>query len=217
MSEWWTYRPSDFLLFSARAYYRLFELHNAATWPLHLLTIAAGLIMLVIALRRSRYRRWTIVALAPLWVVVAIAFLWRRYAPINWTATYAAVAFLAQALLLVLVMARSGDRQAAPGRRRVGALLAVAGVIAYPVIAPLAGRGVSTAEVFGIAPDPTAIATLGIVMLGASKGAWLGLVIPVLWCMTSAITLHTMESGEWVVPAAAALLAAVTSLITRHG
>ena len=29
MSEWWTYRPSDFLLFSARTYWRLFELHNA--------------------------------------------------------------------------------------------------------------------------------------------------------------------------------------------
>ena len=25
MSEWWTYRPSDFLLFAPRTYYRLFE------------------------------------------------------------------------------------------------------------------------------------------------------------------------------------------------
>ena len=33
MSEWWSYSPSDFLLFSARTYYRLFEIHNAALWP----------------------------------------------------------------------------------------------------------------------------------------------------------------------------------------
>ena len=29
MSEWWTYRLSDFLMFSPRTYHRLFELHNA--------------------------------------------------------------------------------------------------------------------------------------------------------------------------------------------
>ena len=33
MSEWWTYRPSDFLLFAPRTYYRLFELYNAEIWP----------------------------------------------------------------------------------------------------------------------------------------------------------------------------------------
>ena len=34
MSEWWTYTLSDFLLFSPRTYYRLFELHHRALWPL---------------------------------------------------------------------------------------------------------------------------------------------------------------------------------------
>ena len=29
MSEWWTYRLSNFLLFSPRTYYRLFELYNS--------------------------------------------------------------------------------------------------------------------------------------------------------------------------------------------
>ena len=33
MSEWWTYSLSDFLLFSPRTYYRLFELYNLAIWP----------------------------------------------------------------------------------------------------------------------------------------------------------------------------------------
>jgi hypothetical protein len=30
MSEWWTYSLWDFLLFSPRTYYRLFELYNLA-------------------------------------------------------------------------------------------------------------------------------------------------------------------------------------------
>ena len=31
MSEWWTYRLSDFLLYAPRTYFRLFELYND-TW-----------------------------------------------------------------------------------------------------------------------------------------------------------------------------------------
>ena len=63
MSEWWTYRAEDFLLFSPRVYWRMFELHNAALWPLHVLTLAAGfVIILLIAWRprrfHSRDRRW---------------------------------------------------------------------------------------------------------------------------------------------------------------
>jgi hypothetical protein len=38
MSEWWTYRPEDFLLFSPRVYWRMFELQNEVAcgpgnWP----------------------------------------------------------------------------------------------------------------------------------------------------------------------------------------
>src|SRR4029450_4190009 len=52
MSEGWTYRAEDFLLFSPRVYWRMFELHNAALWPLHLLTLAAGLIIILLIARR---------------------------------------------------------------------------------------------------------------------------------------------------------------------
>ena len=46
MSEWWTYRLSDFLMFAPRTYYRLFELTNAEVWPLQFVAIIAGLAML---------------------------------------------------------------------------------------------------------------------------------------------------------------------------
>ena len=56
MSEWWTYRFSDFVLFSPRVYYRLFELHNQALWPSQLLTVALGLAILFVLLRPARGR-----------------------------------------------------------------------------------------------------------------------------------------------------------------
>ena len=69
MSEWWTYRAEDFLLFSPRVYWRMFELHNAALWPLHVLTLAAGLIIILLVARRPKpSARWLALILAMLWI-----------------------------------------------------------------------------------------------------------------------------------------------------
>jgi hypothetical protein len=46
MSEWWTYSLSDLLMFSARTYYRLFELYNLAIWPAQLLAGTLGVAIL---------------------------------------------------------------------------------------------------------------------------------------------------------------------------
>ena len=46
MGDWWSYTPSDFLLFSARTYYRLFELYNRAIWPAQILALLLGLVIL---------------------------------------------------------------------------------------------------------------------------------------------------------------------------
>ena len=43
MSEWLSYRPSDFLMFAPRTYWRLFELHNGAWWPAQPLAVLAEL------------------------------------------------------------------------------------------------------------------------------------------------------------------------------
>jgi O-methyltransferase domain/Dimerisation domain len=84
MSEWWTYRPEDFLLFSPRVYWRMFELHNAALWPLQVLTLAAGLIIiLLVAWRPRSSARWLALLPAILWIFVGWSFLWNRYAAID--------------------------------------------------------------------------------------------------------------------------------------
>ena len=94
MSEWWTYRLEDFLLFSPRVYWRMFELHNAALWPLHLVTFAAGVAIILLALWRPHgHGLWIAIILAALWAFVGWSFLWIRYAAINWAIAYVAPAF----------------------------------------------------------------------------------------------------------------------------
>ena len=84
MSEWWTYRPEDFLLFSPRVYWRMFELHNAALWPLQMLSLAAGLIIVLLVARCPKSSaRWLPLLLAALWIFVGWSFLWNRLSLIH--------------------------------------------------------------------------------------------------------------------------------------
>jgi hypothetical protein len=208
MTEWWDYRLSDFLLFSPRAYWRLFELHNEALWPLPIMPLALGVGALGLALLRPRHHgRLIAIVLAILWAFVGWSFLWRLYATINWAATYVAPLFAAEALLLLAVGGvldrLSFDRRDA---RRIAGLALVTLGLAYPLLAPLSGRPSQGAEIFGFAPDPTAIATLGFLILAPGRLAWLLYPIPLLWCLASGLTLWAMEDAQAWVPFAAAVL-----------
>ena len=50
-------------------------------------------------------------------------------------------------------------------------------------------------ELFGLAPDPTVLATLG-VLVAADRVRWELFVIPVLWCAVTGATLWTMGAPE---------------------
>jgi uncharacterized protein DUF6064 len=216
MSEWWTYTLSDFLLFSPRVYYRLFELHNRALWPAQLLTMALGLTILLMMLRPVRGSERSIPALlGVLWIWIAWSFFIESYATINWAAIYVAPVFALQGLLLIWVGSR-GHLAFASGRANVAGIglfaLALAG---YPLIAPAMGRPWIAAEIFGIAPDPTSVATLAVLALVQGRVRWLLMVIPCLWCIVTGATLWTMESAEYFVAPLGALAAVGIALLRR--
>lgn len=209
MADWLSYGLSDFLLFSPRAYWRLFELHNAAWWPLPLATLAAGAVALGLAILRCG-PRWIAFILALLWAWVAWSFFGQRYAEINWAAFYVAPVFALQAALLALA-ARQGVH--ASDRRLAGLSLAVLAVLIYPLLAPALGRDWQSAEVFGMAPDPTAIATLGFALLWPGRWRAALLPIPLLWCVASGVTLLALQAAEaWIVLGAATLAVAASVL-----
>lgn len=207
MSEWWTYRLSDFLMFAPRTYYRLFELHNAEIWPAPLVGIALTIAVLWLTWH-VQHGRVVAAILAAAWLFAAWAYHWERYATINTAAPSYAIGFALQGLLLAWFgMMRDGLRPAFrpdPAGTLGFVLIAVASL--YPFLAPLLGRPWMQAEIFGLAPDPTAIATIGVLLRAKGGAAWL-LPLPLLWCAISAATLWTMDSPEAVVPAVVAVLA----------
>jgi Family of unknown function (DUF6064) len=164
MSEWWSYRPSDFLMFSARTWGRLLEGWNQALWPWHVPIVAAAAGLLLLAWRNPvRARVPSMLALAAAWAWVAWAFHWERFADINTGARWFAAAFGFQAALLVALGLRPSTRQPGGTLRLPGLALASLALL-YPLLAPLTGRGWGQAEIAGAMPDPTALFTVGLLL-----------------------------------------------------
>ncbi|MFY0989499.1 DUF6064 family protein [Halomonas sp. C05BenzN] len=217
MSEWWTYRPEDFLMFSLRTYERLFVLHNQALWPLQALALMLGGAMLFALLRPRPWSSRLITALLAVgWGFVAWAFLWQRYVPINWAIRYLVPLFVLQALLLIALGAWKGglDLPTRWGvRRALGVVLFVHALALHPLMALATGRGLLGAEVIGLTPDPLAIASLGVAALvQPARYGWILLVIPLLWCLVSSATLQLLAApGAWL-----PMLAAGLALLARR-
>ncbi len=179
MSEWWTYRPSDFLMFSARTWGRLVESWNEALWPWQWAMAAMGLVMLVAAARDPRRERpWAIAVLAVAWAWVGWAFHWERFADVNTGARGFALAFGLQAVLLLALGLRPAGAPPT-AMRGVGLALALL-ALTYPLLAPSTGRGWAQAEVAGAMPEPTALFTAGLLLALPQRHRGLLLVIPVL-------------------------------------
>jgi hypothetical protein len=217
MSEWWTYRLGSFLLFSPRTYFRLHELYNAAVWPAQLAGLALGIAVVVLACRaRPVAERAVPLLLALAWLFVAWAYQYRHYATINWAATYFAGAFALQGGMFVVAALTHHRSVSFDGRRtartRLGAALAVFGMLVQPALGVALGRNAAQSEYFGVAPDPTVVATLGVLLI-ARRARWFLWIVPLLWCAISGAFQVMMRLPDgWLLPliGAAAALAAVT-------
>ena len=222
MPEWWTYSLSDFLLFSPRTYYRLIERYNVAVWPAQPITLGLGLVVAALLRRPSVARSRAVAAiLAALWAWVGWGFIASRYTTINWAAQYLAWLFAAEVVLLGwlgAVRARLHFGWSRGGPALLGALLFGFALALYPLLGPALGRGWRQAEVFGIAPDPTALATLGLLLTGkgSPRARWLLLAAPLVWCAIAGVTLWAMGSPEAWILLSSALLAVAFSARGRR-
>lgn len=205
----------DLLPFSPRVYWRLFALENEALWPAQPVLLAAVVLLAFCFIRGWRPSgRWLGPVLGAAWLWAGWQFVALRYGTINWAAPTFAWGFYAEAALLAalglsgrLVFLRRG-RGGWPG---IGLLAAAA--LLWPALAPLDGRSWREAEVLAVAPDPTAVATLGLLAL-AERSRWTALlcIAPALWLALSVLTLVTMGAWQgWVV--LTALLAGLAACV----
>jgi hypothetical protein len=150
-----------------------------------------------------------------MWLFVAWAFHVRRYASINWAAQYFAIAFVAEALMLAWTGTARGRLRfgaAASLQRHAGFVIVVAALAGVPLAEWLAGRDWRQLEWFGIAPDPTVIGTLGVLLLARDRPPWALLVIPLLWCAANGAFQWTLGLRDALALPLTALLVLATRL-----
>lgn len=221
MSEWWTYRPRSFLLFSASTYDALVAQYNAALWPLQWAILALAATALVVAWRGGApaLQRGVWVLLGGAWLWIGWGFHHRQFAAINWAADHVAVAFAAQGAALLWLGLRS-DRLACDSegrrspRRLFGAAIVILALAGLPLLAAALGRPWARTEWLGLMSEPTALATLGFFLLMARRPPLLLAVLPLAAMLLSgALASGLRQPWPWLGTAVAA--AAAAALVGR--
>lgn len=175
--------------FTPEVYFALFEHYNLAIWPAQVIAYALGVLALALVFSKSPLSSRIIGAvLAGFWLWNGLVYHGVYFAQINYMAPVFAGFFVIEALLLAWVFVFRGDVQLRVGRDFVswtGIGLMIFAMVVFPYLGALAGHGWPQAAVFGVAPSPTLVYTLGVLLLAQPRIPILPAVIPILWALVS--------------------------------
>lgn len=213
MGDLASYALADLILFSARSYHYQFESYNLAFWPMQLVALllcVGGL--LAVALRHKYGLRLMLGLSAMAWGGIAWEYLHQRFSTINWVAEWYAPGFGIQALLLGYFAVTAHQRTSAWLR----ILMICCGGLAlfYPLLSWLPGRGWMQSEVVLMAPDPTVLLLLGLLLMVQGWRFWAGIAIPGLWCLISGATLWVLEQPHALLLPVALLVVLVSRVFS---
>ncbi len=200
------------LPFTPEVYFRLIAQYNAEIWPGQIIVYALGALSLLMVLLwpRDWVGRFVAAFLAFCWLWIGAVWHLQHYVTIVWAAWGFAALFCVQGVLL----ARAGASRRKPLRVRfraglagwTGLFLMLYGLAGYPLVAVLVGPHWPGVPLFGVAPGPTTVFTLGLLLLAENGPSRQLLVFPALWSLIQGATASLMAfPADLVVPAAAIL------------
>lgn len=191
--------------------------YNEAVFPAQIVALVLALAALAYALwPRPAGGRVIAAILAAGWLWSGSAFLGNHYAAINWAGAYYEVGFAVQAaLLLGYGSVRNTLRFGFAGSPAAwtGLGFVVFALFVHPVIELAIGRSWAQLQFFGVAPDPTNLVTLGLLVMTTKRVPWPLLVVPVLWLLISGSWSWLLGAPERMILPLCCLLA--TGLILR--
>lgn len=204
-----SYSLVDLIPFSRETYFRLFERYNVGVWPAPIIGLAIGIMALYLARRtEDRLLRTSFLLTAACWVWVGWVFQVHWYAPLSWPGISFGIGFVLQGVLMAVVLGwrpTAGTPEGAVRDQGPALLMLVFALALQPLLGLLSGRPWYGLEVFGGAPDPTVVATLGFLLLVGHRLRWLLSIIPLAWCLISGATLWVLGVSTWAVMPLAAV------------
>ena len=208
------------LPFTIEQFLGVFAAYNVAIWPTQIAAYILGLTAVAaIGLQQPLSTRLILSILAAMWALNGIGYHFLFFAPINPAAKLFAGLFVVQAILFAAsAMATKGmrfdlDRSFSSV---AGAAFIVYAMLIYPILGYVAGHGMLAGPMFGVAPCPTTIFTIGMLLL--AKGRWLAMlaIIPFLWSLVglaAAVQLGVWEDVALPVAGLVLLVVTITDLV----
>lgn len=194
--------------FTREVFLGLFEQYNAAVWPAQPVAYALGLLVLLSALKPYKGSGRLIAAvLAAAWIWNGVAYHMLHFATLVWAAWAFGFLFVVQGLMFLgtgVLRGRLAFRFEGGVTGWIGIGMALFAMAAYPLIGVLAGQGLPRIPAFGLAPGPTAIFTLGVLLMAAPRVPLHLLVIPLLWSIVGGAVAWQLDiPQDLALPAAA--------------
>jgi hypothetical protein len=174
--------------FTADAYFSLFEVYNSAIWPAQLVAYCLGIVAIFLALRpMTAGGRITFAILSAFWLWNGIAYHLMHFFQINFAALGFGALFALQGVLFTGYAV--GGRRIFRFRPDIlgwsGLLFCLFALAVYPLLGWLAGHGWPRAAAFGVAPAPTTIFTIGMLLMMEGAAPLYLVAIPLLWSLAA--------------------------------
>lgn len=208
---------SRLLPFSREVFLRLFEHYNTAIWPLQVAAYLLGLFALIAALRPfPGSGRLAALVLAAGWIWTGVGYHMLYFSRINWAAWAFGFFFVLQGLLFLSTGVLRGRLAFRFGRDPAGwcgLVFVAAAMIVYPLIGTAADQAWPRIALLGVAPCPTTLFTLGLLLMAEDRVPWHLLIIPLIWALiggTGAILLDIPQDLSMPIAAVLTVVLAIS-------
>jgi hypothetical protein len=179
------------LPFTRAEFLEVFVRYNAEIWPLQVLTIAVAGFVVGLALTRRATTlgdRAIALALAFFWGVSGLGFHLRHFTAVTPAAHifgWASVAGAAALLWAAFARTPLAFRPPRGWRGALGVALIVYAIVVYPLLGAAAGHVYPAAPVLGVAPCPTTLLTVGLLLWASPPAPRLVLAVPFAWSIVA--------------------------------
>ena len=177
--------PRMGLPFTRLEFLQVFSDYNQSIWPLQILAGALGIFALALLFSDRPWANRLIAGiLAVLWMTVGVGYHWLFFSSINAAAYLFGGLFVIAALIFLVegaVRNRIGFRLVRGIRGWLAATLFAYALIVYPAVGLVVTHPYPETPLFGVAPCPTTIFSLGLLLLASHPKPILLAAVPMLW------------------------------------
>lgn len=173
------------LPFSVDQFIGVFVRYNLELWPMHLAAYILGAAAVYLAIFRKPYSDRAInFTLAFFWLWNGVVYHLTYFSAINRAAYLFGALFIVQGLMFFALGLRketSVYRYDKSLTAKAGGILILYAMVLYPAAGYLLGHGYPSSPPFGLAPCPTTIFTLGLLLWTGPSLSWIKLLVPLIW------------------------------------